>query len=153
MSSADNSSTSFCLSSSWRTDLSIHFQPSRTTTIWMFFWITLTLSSSRFYYETDHRKCEITLGAWHCGLTLFKLVRPLLTGFEPRSLAWLTCSTGQSATTHTTVAVSGVSTRGKCWALSTRIMSDKPRIIIECYTRNAEGNLHFSSADSLLKKL
>ena len=34
-----NSSTSFCFlrSSSCRTDLSIHFQPSRPTTIWMFF--------------------------------------------------------------------------------------------------------------------
>ena len=36
--------TSFYLrSSSCRTDLSIHFQPSRPTTIWMFFFVTLTL--------------------------------------------------------------------------------------------------------------
>ena len=60
---------------------------------------------STFYYETDHRKCEMTLGGWHCGLRLFKLGRPLHKGFEPRSLAWLACSIGQSATTYTTVAV------------------------------------------------
>ena len=46
----------------------------------------------------------MTLGGWHCGLRLFKLGRPLHTGFEPRSRAWLACSTGQSATTYTTVA-------------------------------------------------
>ena len=41
----NNSSTSFCLRcSSCRTDLSIHFQPSWPTTIWMFFLVTLTLS-------------------------------------------------------------------------------------------------------------
>ena len=42
----NSSSTSFCLrSSSCRTDLSIYFQPSRPTTIWMFFFlVTLTLS-------------------------------------------------------------------------------------------------------------
>ena len=38
----------FCLrslrGSNCRTDLSIHFQPSRNTTIWMFFLVTLTLS-------------------------------------------------------------------------------------------------------------
>ena len=27
-----------------------------------FFIVTLTLSSSTFYYDTDHKKCEITLG-------------------------------------------------------------------------------------------
>ena len=85
----NNSSTSSCLrSSSCRTDLSIHFQPSRPTTIWMLFWVTLTLSSSTFCYETDHRKCEITLAIWHCSLRLFKLGRPLYKGFESRSLAW-----------------------------------------------------------------
>ena len=92
-----NSSTSFCLRSSCRTDLSIHFQPSLPTTIWMFFLVTLTPSSSTFYYETDHRKYEITLGGWHSSLRLFILGRPLHMGFEPRSLAWLACSTGQSA--------------------------------------------------------
>ena len=62
------------------------------------------LSSSTFYYETDHRKCEIMFGGWHCGLRLFILRRPHTMGFEPRSPAWL-ASTGQSATTYTTVAV------------------------------------------------
>ena len=101
-----NSSTSFCLrSGSWRTALSIHFQPNRPLTIWMFFLVTLMLSYSTFYYETDHRKCEIMLGGWHCGLRFFKLGRSLHTEFEPRSLAWLACSTGQSATTYTTVEV------------------------------------------------
>ena len=95
----NNSSTSFCLrSSSCGTDLSIHFQPSRPATIWMFFLVTQTLSSSTFVYETDHRTCEITLGDWHSGLRLFKLRPPLHIGFEPRSLAWLACSTGQSNT-------------------------------------------------------
>ena len=42
-----------------------------------------------FYTEIDHRKCEMTLGGWHCFLRLFKLGRPLHTGFEPRSLACL----------------------------------------------------------------
>ena len=102
---SNNSSTSFWLrSSSRRTELSIHFRPSLPTTIWMFVWVTLTLSSSTFYYETDNRKCEITLGGWHCGLKLSKLEPPLHTGFEPRSLAWLACSTGQSTSTYTTVA-------------------------------------------------
>ena len=74
----NNSSTSFCLrTSSCRTVLSIHFQQSRPTTIWMVFLVTLTLSSSTFYYEADHRKCEITLRGWLCGLRLFKLGRPL----------------------------------------------------------------------------
>ena len=83
----NNGSTSFCLrSSSCRTDLSIHYQPSQPITIFMFLF-TLTLSSSTFYYEADHRKCEITLGGSHCGLRLFKLGRPLHTGLEPRSLA------------------------------------------------------------------
>ena len=41
-----NSSTSFCLrSSSWRTDLSMHFHPCRSTTIWMFYLVTRTLFS------------------------------------------------------------------------------------------------------------
>ena len=62
-------------------------------------------ASSAFNYETDHRMCEMTLGGWHCGLRHFKLGCPLHTGFEPMSLAWLACSTGQSATTFTTVAV------------------------------------------------
>ena len=101
----NNSSTSFCASSSWRTDLPIHFQLSRPTTIWMFFSVTLTLSSSTFYYETHHRKCEITLGGWHCSLRLFNLGRSLHTGFQPWSLAWFACSTRQSATTYTTVVV------------------------------------------------
>ena len=66
----------------------------------MFFWVTLTLSSSSFYYETDHRKCEITLGGWCC-LWLIKLGRPFHTGFNPGLYiyAWLACSTGQSSTT------------------------------------------------------
>ena len=51
------------------------------------FLVTLTLSSSTFYYEADNRKCEITLGGTHCGLRLFKLGHPICTGFEPRSLA------------------------------------------------------------------
>ena len=72
-------------------DLSIHFQPSRPTTIWMFFWVNLTLSSSTFYYEKDRRKCEIILGGWHCGLRLFKLGCSLHMGFEHRCLAWLAC--------------------------------------------------------------
>ena len=104
-----NSSTSFCLTScsSSRTDLSIPLQPRRPTTIWMFFFlITLTLSSSTFYYETDHRECKITLGGWHCSLRFFKLERPLYTGFEPRSTAWLACFTGHSATTYSAVAIS-----------------------------------------------
>ena len=85
----NNSVTSFCLRSSIsRTDLSIHFKSSRPTTIWMFFWVTLTLSSSTLYYERDHRKCEITLGGWHRDLRFFNLGRPLHKGFEPRSLAW-----------------------------------------------------------------
>ena len=46
----------------------------------------------------------MTLGGSHCDLRLFKLGRLLHTGFEPRSLAWLACSTGQSATTYTTMA-------------------------------------------------
>ena len=70
----------------------------------MFFLVTLTLSSSAIYYVTDQIKWKITLGSWLCGLRLFKLERPLYTGFEPRSLAWLACSTGQNATTYTTVA-------------------------------------------------
>ena len=84
----------------------IHFQPSQPTTIWMFlFFFSYPYSVfSTFYYETDHRKCEMTLGGWHCGLRLFKLGRPIHTGFEPRSLAWLACYTGQSATTYTTMA-------------------------------------------------
>ena len=97
----NNSSTSFCLRSSCWTDISIPCESSQPTTIWMlFFWVTLTLSSSKFYCGTDHRKCEIR----HCGQRLFKLGRPLHTGFEPRSLAWFACYTGQSATTYTTVA-------------------------------------------------
>ena len=45
MTITNNSSTSFCWRSSCcRTDLSIHFQPSRPTTIWMFFLVTLKLS-------------------------------------------------------------------------------------------------------------
>ena len=70
-----------------------------------FFSVILTLFFSTFYYETDHRKCEITLGGWHCGLRLFKLGRPLHTGFEPRSLSRFACSTGQRATIYNTVAV------------------------------------------------
>ena len=79
---AINSSTSVCLrsSSSSRTYVSIHFQPSQPTTIRMSFIVTLTLSSSTFYFETDQRKCEMTLGGWHCGLRLFKLGRPLHKG-------------------------------------------------------------------------
>ena len=51
----NNSSTSFCLGSMrCRTDLSIHFQPSRPTTIWMFFSVTPTLSSSTFYYQVKY---------------------------------------------------------------------------------------------------
>ena len=42
---------------------------------------------SKFYYETDHRKFEMTLGGRHCGLRFFKLGRPLHTGFERRSPA------------------------------------------------------------------
>ena len=100
-----NSSTSFCLRScNCRTHLSIHIQPSRQTTIWMFFFSYPYAVFSTFYSETDHRKCEMPLGGWHCGLRRFKLGRPLHTGFEPRSLAWLACSTDQSATTYTTVA-------------------------------------------------
>ena len=98
----NNSSTSFCLRrSSCRTDLSIHFQPSRPTTIWMFFfWVTLRLSSVTIYYETGHRKCKITLDGWHGGLRLFKLGRLHHKGFEPWSLSWIACSTGHSATTY-----------------------------------------------------
>ena len=102
----NNSSTSFCLrSSSCRTNLSIYFQPSWPTTIWMFFFSYPCAVFSSFYYETDHRKCEMMLGGWHCCLRLLKLGRPFHTGFEPRSLAWLACSTGQSATTYTIVEV------------------------------------------------
>ena len=100
----NNSPTSFCLrSSSCRTDFSIHFQPSRPTTIWMFFFSYPYDVYSTFYYETDHSKCKLTLDGSHCGQRLFRLGRPLHTGFEPRSPAWLACSTGQSATTYTTV--------------------------------------------------
>ena len=95
----NNSSTFYLRSSSCKTDLSIHFQPSQPTAIWMFFWVTLVLSSSTFHSETDHSKREITLGGWQCGLRFFKLGHPLHTGFKPTSLAWLACSTGQSATT------------------------------------------------------
>ena len=57
----NNSSTSFCLrNSSCRTDLSIYFQPSRPH-LNMFFSYPYTVFST-FYYETDHRKCEMTLG-------------------------------------------------------------------------------------------
>ena len=95
----NNSSTSFCLrSSNCRTDLSIHFQPSQPTTIWMFFLVSLTLS---LVYSTMRQTTESV--NWHCGLRLFKLGHPLHTGFEPRSPAWLACSTGQSTTTYTTV--------------------------------------------------
>ena len=38
-----------------------------------FFLVTFTLSSSTFYYETDHIKYEITFGGRHCGLRRFKL--------------------------------------------------------------------------------
>ena len=100
----NNSSSYFRLrSSSCRTDLSIHFQPSRHILSECFFSYPYAVFST-FYFETDHRECEMTLGGWHCGLRLFKLGRLLHTGFEPRSLAWLACSTGQSATTYTTVA-------------------------------------------------
>ena len=106
----NNSSISFCLSSSCRTDLSIHFQPSRPTTIWMIFWVSFTLSFSRFYYKTDHRKCEITLRGWHCGLRLLKLdARFTRDSSICMSLAWLACYTGQRATTCTTVVVEVVS--------------------------------------------
>ena len=43
----------------------------------MFFLSYLLLSFSTFYNERDHRKCEIMLCGWHCGLILFKLWRPL----------------------------------------------------------------------------
>ena len=51
----NNSSTSFCIrSSSCRTNVSIHFQPSRPTTIRMFlFLVTLTLSLSTFNHRVD----------------------------------------------------------------------------------------------------
>ena len=75
-------------SSSCRTDISIHFQPSRPTTIWMIFFSYPYVVFCTFYYATDHRKCEMTLGGWHCCLRLFKLGRLLHTGFEPRSLEW-----------------------------------------------------------------
>ena len=95
----NNSSTSLCLrSSSCRTDLSIHFQTNRSTTTECFCLVTLTLSPSTFNYETDHITCEITLGGWHCGLRLFKLGSPVHAGLEPRSLAWLACSTDQCRT-------------------------------------------------------
>ena len=82
----------FCVrSSSCRTDLSIHFQPTRPTTIWMFFLVTLRLSLSLFNYETEHRKCKIPLCGWHYGLRCVTLGRPLQTGLEPRSLACLAC--------------------------------------------------------------
>ena len=102
-----NSSTSFCLRSISCRMQDRPFDPFPAKPAYNYlnvFLVTLTLSSSTFYYETDHRKCEITLGGWPCGLRLFKLGRPLHKGFEPRSLAWLACSTGQSATTYTTVA-------------------------------------------------
>ena len=67
-----------------------------------FFLVTLMLSSSTFYYETDQRKCEIMLSGWHCSLRFFKLGCQLHTRFKPRSLSWLACSAGQSATTYTT---------------------------------------------------
>ena len=71
----------------------------------MFFFSSPYTVFTTFYYEADHRKCEITIGGWNCCLRLFKPGRPLHTGFAPRSLAWLACYTGQSATTYTTVAV------------------------------------------------
>ena len=74
-----NSSTTFCVrSSSCRTDLSIHFQQGRPTTIEIVFLLTLTLSLSTFNYETDHRKCDIVLGGWHCGLRFFYTGTPAL---------------------------------------------------------------------------
>ena len=96
------STTCKSASSSCKTDLSIHFLPSQNTTIW-FFLVTLMLSSSTFYCEAYHRKCEIMHGGWHCYLRLFKLGCLLHTGFKPRSLAWLACSPGQSTATYTTV--------------------------------------------------
>ena len=84
----NNSSLFFFLRSSCWTDHSIHFQPSLPSTIWMSYLVTPILSYSTFYYETDNRKCELKLDGWHCGLILFKLRRPIHSGFEPiRSLA------------------------------------------------------------------
>ena len=58
---------------------------------YFFFWATLPLSSSTFYYETDDRKCEITLGGWHCGLRLFKLGRPLYKEFSSLLIYCTSC--------------------------------------------------------------
>ena len=35
------------------------------------FLVTLTLSPSTFNYKTNHRKWEIALSGWHCGLITF----------------------------------------------------------------------------------
>ena len=79
-------------SSSCRTDLMIHFQPSRPTTIWMFLFIlvTLTTPSSSFYYETDDRKCERTLSGWHCGLRLLLTRTPASHGIRTQVFS-MTC--------------------------------------------------------------
>ena len=71
-----NNSTSFCIRSSYRcrTYLSTHFQLSRPTTIWMYFFlVTLTLSLS----AERPQKLEIALSGWHCSSRLFILWRPL----------------------------------------------------------------------------
>ena len=99
----NNSSTSFCLRSrSCRTDLSIHFQPSRPTTIWMFFLELLLhclLVHSTMRQTTESLKYLSVVDT---------AVRDFLNWdarwFEPRSLAYPACSTGQSETTYTTVA-------------------------------------------------
>ena len=76
------SCTSFCLkSSSCRTDLSTHFQPSRPTTIWMFFSYpyatTLTLQYILLWDRpqkvwNNARWLTLTLGGWHNDVTLLK---------------------------------------------------------------------------------
>ena len=116
--SNSNSSTSYCLrSSSCRTDLSIHFQPSWPTTIWMFFLVTLTLSlvhsTMRQTTESVKWRSVVDTAVWDF-LVFFRQGRPLHTGFELWSLAWLAWSTGKSATTYTTVAVTSVGLLTAC---------------------------------------
>ena len=55
-------------------------------------------------------------------MRLFKLGRPLHMGFEPRSLARLACSTGQSTATYTNVAVV-VAVGETVWTLSSKTLA------------------------------
>ena len=82
----NNNLTFFCIrSSSNRTDLSMHFQPSRVTTIWFFSLLLRCL----LVHSTTTQTTENVLSVVGTSLRLLKLKRPLHTGLECRFLASL----------------------------------------------------------------